>query len=160
MRPIDDNTFDAALALNNRFAADLSFATAESFRTLIEGAFYARWTEGLEGFVIAFCEGATYQSPNYRWFSERYPRFVYVDRIVVRPEARGGGHARSLYGDLFEVARRSGRSLIGCEINAVPPNPGSDAFHARLGFDVVGEALLEGGAKRVRYLVHEIKTGA
>jgi predicted GNAT superfamily acetyltransferase len=37
-------------------------------------------------------------------------------------------------------------------VNTEPPNPASDAFHARLGFVEVGRAVLPGGAKAVRYL--------
>jgi predicted GNAT superfamily acetyltransferase len=37
-----------------------------------------------------------------------------------------------------------------CEVNAEPPNPASDAFHAAMGFAEVGSATL-GGGKQVRY---------
>ena len=37
-----------------------------------------------------------------------------------------------------------------CEVNAEPPNPASDAFHAALGFTEVGQATLNRG-KVVRY---------
>jgi uncharacterized protein len=40
---------------------------------------------------------------------------------------------------------------VGCEINLLPPNPASDAFHARMGFVEVGAAQLANG-KTVRYL--------
>ncbi|TIP69850.1 MAG: GNAT family N-acetyltransferase, partial [Mesorhizobium sp.] len=72
--------------------------------------------------------------PNFLWFRERYPRFVYVDRVVVAGEARGRGHARRLYEDLFDHALRAGQTIVTCEVNAEPPNPASDAFHAALGF--------------------------
>jgi predicted GNAT superfamily acetyltransferase len=86
----------------------------------------------------AFDERAAYESVNYRWFHARYPRFVYVDRVVVAAAARGRGYARTLYTELFRIAREAGHQIITCEVNLVPPNPGSDAFHAALGFSEVG----------------------
>jgi predicted GNAT superfamily acetyltransferase len=156
MIDIDESTLDEALALNNQFATELSWQTPESFRALIGAAYFARWTAGREGFLIAFTEGAAYDSQNYRWFATRHDRFVYIDRVVVRPAARGAGHARMLYAALFEAMRASGHRLVGCEVNLEPPNPASDAFHARLGFREAGTAAIDGDAKVVRYLVRDV----
>ena len=93
-------------------------------------------------------------SPNFIWFRARYPRFVYVDRIVVAPSARGRGCARRLYDDLFEHTARAGHDRVVCEVNKTPPNPASDAFHAALGFVEVGSASVHGGSRTVRYLSH------
>jgi predicted GNAT superfamily acetyltransferase len=76
---------------------------------------------------------------------------VYVDRIVVAPSMRGHGYARRLYGDLFERASLAGHDRVVCEVNANPPNPASDAFHARLAFSEVGTGTFHGGSKTVRY---------
>src|SRR5271168_5332906 len=43
----------------------------------------------VQGFLLAFREGADYDSPNYLWFAARYPEFLYVDRIVIGSAARG-----------------------------------------------------------------------
>jgi len=106
----------------------------------------------LDAFLIALNEEARYDSPNYLWFRARYPRFVYVDRVVVAPHARGRGLARLLYADLFDFASRAGHELIVCEVNINPPNPGSDALHATLGFSEVGQATIRDGSKTVRDL--------
>ena len=156
MIDIDASTLEEALALNNRFATELSWQTPESFRALIDMAFFARWTAGREGFLIAFSEGAAYDSQNYRWFAARHERFIYIDRVVVRPEARGAGHARALYAALFATMGSSGHRRVGCEVNLEPPNPASDAFHERLGFREAGHAAIDGTAKVVRYLMREI----
>ncbi|MGA8044964.1 MAG: GNAT family N-acetyltransferase [Dermatophilaceae bacterium] len=87
------------------------------------------------GFVITFVEGSDYDSPNYRWFSEREPAFQYVDRIVVDPAHRGRGIARRVYRELIE--RRPDRPLVA-EVNFEPPNPTSLAFHESMGFEEVG----------------------
>ena len=101
---------------------------------------------------MAFDQGADYDSPNYLWFRERYPRFVYVDRIVVDPAMRKRGLAQLLYKDLFNRATGAGHTLVVCEVNSDPPNPASDAFHDALGFSEIGHAAIHGGAKTVRYL--------
>jgi len=118
----------------------------------VREAFLARRIGSIEALLIAFDPDADYDSPNFLWFRERYPRFVYIDRIVVAPAHRGRGLARRLYDDLFEEARRRGHEQIVCKVNTEPPNPASNAFHARLGFVEVGRAVIPGGAKAVRYL--------
>jgi hypothetical protein len=142
----------AALALNNAHAVELSWLDAQRFAELVERAFVARRIGDVEALLLAFDQDADYGSPNFLWFRERYPRFVYVDRVVVAPAYLGRGLARRLYDDLFAEVRRRGHDLIVCEVNMQPPNPASDAFHARLGFVEAGRAVLPGGAKAVRYL--------
>ncbi len=151
---IDDRA--AVLALNNAHAVELSWLDADRLGALLGQAFYARRIGALDGFALAFDQDAAYDSPNFLWFRARYPRFVYVDRIVVAPDARGRGVARRLYAELFQEARASGHTTVGCEVNSEPPNPGSDAFHAALGFAEVGTAALAAAGKSVRYLVREI----
>lgn len=103
--------------------------------------------------MLAFDQDARYDSPNFLWFRARYPRFVYVDRIVVASSARGLGYARRLYRDLFEHAVRAGHERVVCEVNRNPPNPASDAFHAALDFVEVGTASVYDGSRTVRYLL-------
>jgi predicted GNAT superfamily acetyltransferase len=146
----------AILALNNEHAAELSWLEPERLSYLIGQAFHARRVGELEAFLLAFDQDAAYDSPNYLWFRERYPRFIYVDRIVVANAARGRGHARRLYQDLFDRAARAGHTIVTCEVNADPPNPASDAFHAALGFLEVGDATIHGGAKTVRYFLRRV----
>jgi predicted GNAT superfamily acetyltransferase len=142
----------ALLALNNAHAQELSWLEAERLEHLVQEAFFAKRIGHLDAFLLAFDQGAQYDSPNFVWFRARYPRFVYVDRIVVAPSARGRGCARQLYSDLFEHAARAGHDRVVCEVNTVPPNAASDAFHAALGFVEVGTASIHGGSRTVRYL--------
>jgi predicted GNAT superfamily acetyltransferase len=125
------------LALNNAHAQE---------------AFLARRIGNFDAFLLAFDQDARYDSPNFIWFRARYPRFVYVDRVVVAPSARGRGCARRLYADLFEHAVRAGHDRVVCEVNKMPPNAASDAFHAALGFVEVGTASVHSGSRTVRYL--------
>lgn len=149
--PIDEPALAPLLELNNLNAADLSWLDAPRLAELVRRAFHARRIGAVDAFLLAFDQDADYDSPNFLWFRQRYPRFVYVDRIAVGVSARGRGLARLLYDDLFEAARRAGHDVITCEVNAEPPNPVSDAFHAALGFSEVGSAAIHGGRKRVRY---------
>ncbi|MDP3239499.1 MAG: GNAT family N-acetyltransferase, partial [Reyranella sp.] len=128
------------LALNNQHAVELSWLDAARLRHLLGQAFHARRAGNVAAFLLAFDQDADYDSPNYLWFRERYPRFVYVDRIVVAPAMRKRGLANRLYEDLFRVANDAGHDRVVCEVNSDPPNPASDAFHAALGFVEVGQA--------------------
>jgi uncharacterized protein len=149
--PIRTADLAAVLALNNAHAAELSWLEAAALDSLISEAFHARRIGALDAFIIVLDETASYRSPNYLWFRARRKRFVYVDRIVVASHARGRGLARILYNELFEAAKSAGHGIVCCEVNSDPPNPASDEFHASLGFVEVGEAILPGGEKSVRY---------
>jgi predicted GNAT superfamily acetyltransferase len=142
----------ALLALNNAHAQELSWLEAARLEYLVGEAFLARRIGHLDAFLLAFDQDARYDSPNFIWFRARYPRFVYVDRIVVAPSARGRGCARQLYADLFEHAVHAGQDRVVCEVNTIPPNAASDAFHAALGFVEVGTASVHDGSRTVRYL--------
>jgi len=148
----------ALLALNNAHAQELSWLEPERLQHLVAQAFLARRIGNLDAFLLAFDQNADYDSPNFLWFRARYPRFVYVDRIVVASSARGRGCARTLYRDLFEHAIEAGHGRAVCEVNSRPPNPASDAFHAALGFVEVGTASVHDGSRTVRYLSHTLST--
>jgi uncharacterized protein len=140
------------LALNNAHARELSLLDAKRLAELVGRAFQSRRIGAVDAWLLAFDQDADYDSPNFLWFRLRYARFVYVDRIVVAASARGHGHARRLYEELFNEARRAGHDRVVCEVNHEPPNPESDAFHAALGFNEVGMNATNGGGKSVRYL--------
>jgi uncharacterized protein len=142
----------ALLALNNAHAQELSWLEPERLENLVAQAFLARRIGEIAAFLLALDQGAEYDSPNFLWFRSRYRRFVYVDRVVVALSARGQGHARRLYHDLFEQAVRAGHERICCEVNIRPPNPVSDASHAALGFVEVGTAKVYDGTRTVRFL--------
>jgi len=155
--PILPDLEPAVLALNNDHVVELSWLEPDRLQVLIGRAFYARRIGDLAAFLLAFDQRADYDSPNYLWFRERHPRFVYVDRIVVDRRARGQGLAQLLYEDLFRSVVAAGHDMVCCEVYSDPPNPASDAFHARLGFAEVGAASIHGGAKSVRYLAKVLK---
>ncbi|HYL88398.1 MAG TPA: GNAT family N-acetyltransferase [Burkholderiales bacterium] len=133
--------FPSIAALNAQSERYLSPMAEARLERLHGWASYHRVIERdgkLAAFLLAFREGAGYDSPNYRWFSERYPSFVYIDRVVVAPEHRGKGLATSLYLDVFAFARTHGVGTVTCEFDIDPPNEASSRFHERLGFREVG----------------------
>lgn len=109
-------------------------------------------------FLLAFRDGADYPNPNFGWFSARYPRFLYVDRIVVDAGFGGRGLGSLLYRDVFAQARALGAAVVACEFNLVPPNAASAAFHARWGFGEVGRQWLDEGRKQVSLQVATLPT--
>ena len=108
------------------------------------------------GFIVALPAGLAYASENYTWFSARSHDFLYVDRIVLAPRLQGRGVGPRLYAAVEEAARADGATEITCEVNVRPANPGSLAFHARLGFREVGRQETKGGAVEVSLLARHL----
>ena len=142
---------DDLLTLNNRFAAETSLLDADEWRQLVAQARFT-YAAGTSGFMVAMDQDSAYDGLNFQWFKDRFSRFAYVDRIVIGAAAHGQGLGRALYDRLFDEARAAGLERVACEVNIDPPNPGSVAFHEKLGFAAVGERLLPNG-KTVRYLI-------
>jgi hypothetical protein len=139
------------LALNESGLPHVNRISADDLAEFAAQSCYfriARVDENPAGFLLAFSEGASYHSPNFLWFRDRYQRFVYIDRIVVAASRQHEGIGRRLYADLEHAARPHARVLT-CEVNLDPPNPGSFAFHERSGFREVGRQHTDGGAKFV-----------
>ena len=90
------------------------------------------------GFVVTFAPGTDYDSENYRWFTERHGEhgFYYLDRIVLHEDFRRQGLGGFVYDALEPVAARHGRMAL--EVNVVPRNDASLAFHERRGYVEVG----------------------
>jgi predicted GNAT superfamily acetyltransferase len=147
----------AVLALNNAHARDTSALTPAGLAALRSQAFVAVGVgRGGDAFLIALAETAAYDNPNFAWFKARFDRFAYIDRVITAPHARGRGHARALYKQLFAHTAATGRSLVVCEVNAEPPNPASDAFHAVLGFELIERCAVPAQHKVVSYLVKHL----
>lgn len=155
IRAATDADTDWILALSARHETETSPLDAAKLRAMRDASWATHVFDDRAGYLIVFDETGAYESPNFRWFCARYPKFLYVDRIVIAETARGEGRARLFYEDLIERGGAAGFPLIACEVNLAPPNPGSDAFHAKLRFEEVGRAELDAG-KAVRYLTRAI----
>ncbi len=136
LRDVQPADLPGVLALNDAAVPHVNRITLDDFAGFAGTAEYFRVAaiaERVAGFLVALTPDAEYQSPNFLWFRERYPSFVYVDRIVVSADARGGGVGGLLYDDLARYTRPLA-PMITCEVNIRPANEGSLAFHARHGF--------------------------
>ena len=151
-RPYAVNDKSWVHGLNTVHEVELSPLTEDGLHSLMAGATYSAVVDDKAAFIAAFDQDAVYESPNFQWFRQTLPRFVYVDRIAVDKNHHGQGIARQLYEDLFDYARANGHDKVVCEVNAIPPNPGSDAFHAAKGFTQIGAAELPERGKSVSYL--------
>ena len=100
------------------------------------------------GFCLVLAPGAAYDSVNYLWFSERSDDFVYLDRVAIGPEYQGHGVGRSMYAEVERLARERhpDATQFTLEVNLRPRNDQSLAFHAKLGFEEVGQQETDYGA--------------
>jgi predicted GNAT superfamily acetyltransferase len=97
----------------------------------------------VDGAIVGFClvmrSDSGYTSVNYRWFTERYDDFMYLDRVAFDASAQGRGLGTLLYAEVDRLMVDAGESQLALEVNVDPPNEPSLAFHARRGFVEVGQ---------------------
>ena len=151
---------DVLLALSNAHEKEIGSFTTEAFAELITLSFRTRMTGERDAFLIALSERAPENAPNWLWFARRFARFVCIDRVVVAEGSRKRGLGKLLYKDVIQAALDAGHTRVCCEVNVDPPNPGSDAFHAKLGFEEIGRAFLPDRGKTVRYLLRDLTVSA
>lgn len=152
--PASTQDYAAILELNEAAVPHVNSIDKAELADLDQQSFFfgvARSDDNIAGFLLALAQGKTYRSLNYRWFSENYDAFVYIDRIVVSPDFARHGVGRQLYQALQQQAVGI-TPMLTCEVNIEPPNPVSLAFHHRLGFSEVGQQMTDGGNKRVSLL--------
>ena len=150
------------LALNNAAVPHLNALTAGELEHLLGSACLALGVGEKAaplGFLLALLPEANYASRNFAWFRERYDRFLYIDRVVVDPEARGRGFGQDLY-RAVETRAAAADVPVACEVNERPPNPGSLRFHEMRGFQAVGRREADNGARSVVLLLKEARASA
>jgi len=158
LRDYDERDLDRLVAVNDAAYPAVPLTPAAELAELIAMSSVVVVVDdgSAAGFVLGMPPGLAYQSENYLFFSsrarERGTSFVYVDRIVLAAHLRGRGLGPQLYAAVFAEARRVGADEVLCEVNIEPPNPGSLAFHTRLGFVEVGRQSTKGGANLVSLL--------
>ena len=140
LRPVTEPDFDDVLALNHTNVQALAPMDRDRLLHLRELAdrFDVVEVDGaFGGFVITFAAGTAYDSENYRWFTGRHTDgFYYLDRIVLDDSFRRRGLGTFVYEEVEDVARKYDRLCL--EVNLLPRNDASLAFHGNRGFVEVG----------------------
>lgn len=156
IRDVCEQELPQVLALNNAAGPSVLPLDRQRLAELFATAPYFRVAEidgHLAGFLIALSAHTAYDGANFRWFSGRYPDFVYIDRIVVAASYRRLGLGRIFYADVQSFAEvRS--PLLACEIFLEPRDDAAVLFHGTYGFCEVGQQQLAG--RRVGMLVKEL----
>lgn len=158
IRPYDPADLAALVAINDAAYPAVPVTPPEELAELFAMSRVALVADDGEpaGFLVALGPGQSYASENYAWFSARSRDFLYVDRIVLAERLRGRGVGPRLYAGAEDAARADGATEITCEVNLRPANPGSLAFHSRLGFVEVGRQETKGGTTEVALLARPV----
>ena len=154
IRDVGSHDLDSVLALNNAAGPTILPLTAAALRQLFDQACYFRVAEvngHVAGFLLALDQDADYDSPNFRWFRERHPQFVYIDRIVIARPSRGLGLGRVFYADVTSYAETRSPELT-CEVFLEPQDDVSMLFHGTWGFLEVGQQVMPNTGRRVALL--------
>ena len=158
IRDVREHELDLVLALNNAAGPGILPMDAAKLRFFWENADYFRVAEKdglLAGFLVALSQDAAHDSPNFLWFRERYPKFLYIDRIVVASTRRGAGVGRVFYGDVQSFAEvRVPR--LAAEVFMEGSSHPALLFHGSFGFREVGQHVMEGPDVRAAMLVKEL----
>lgn len=158
IRPLDVTDVAVMLDINQANTPALGDETLDSMLQLLEWSPIALGCDvdsELVGFCLVMPPGLPYTSSNYRWFSERYTDFAYLDRVGLHVDHRGRGYGSALYG---EVERLTNASWFTLEVNLKPLNEGSLRFHQRHGFEEVGQQVSSSG-KLVSLMAKRLKPG-
>ncbi|MBS0194840.1 MAG: GNAT family N-acetyltransferase [Proteobacteria bacterium] len=158
VRDVCEQDLPSVLALNNAAGAGILPIDSERLRYFWEHAVYFRVAErdgAIAGFLIALSTDAAYSSPNFLWFREHYPDFVYIDRIVIAGAHRGEGLGHVFYADVQSFAEvRSQR--LACEVFVTGGNDAALLFHGGFGFKQVGQQVQSGSGLRAVYLIKDL----
>jgi len=149
IRSIRQDDLPAILKLNNANLPAVSLLDLDELESDLEVAEHALVIVADEvlGFCVTFPSGLDVDlGTNYKWFSDRYDDFLYLDRVVIDAAHRSRGLGEALYREVEHRMRSEGRtSRFTCEVNLQPRNEGSLRFHARMGFEQVGEQQAKPG---------------
>ena len=158
VRDVQPHELDAILALNNAAGSTILPLDGAGIARLADAASYLRVAEAdgqIAGFLLALREGAPYESPNYRWFSDRYSEFAYIDRIVIARPFRRLGLGRVFYADVTSYAEVR-VPVLTCEVFLEPRDDISVLFHGTYGFQEVGQQTMAGVDRRVALLAKDL----
>jgi uncharacterized protein len=164
VRALRAGDLGALLDINAAGAPGVTLLTPEEIGALASGSVRC-WVAAIDGsvrgYLIAYHTDDTYDGEEFLWFQRHYPSSLYIDQVAVAPTKQHAGVGALLYHIATDYASRRGCGALVCEVNREPPNPGSLAFHRRLGFIEVGNMRTQDGRTVVllRLPLAESRTG-
>ena len=130
------------LALNQENTPEVgSLGSIKELQNLVTQSsnnYYISLNDTVIAFMICFRERSSYHSDNYKFFSKKENKFLYVDRIAIKDTYRRKGIAKNLY-SIIEMQANAESIPLCCEVNTIPLNAISIKFHQDFGFSQVGE---------------------
>ncbi len=158
LRDAKHSDIDKIVQINKSAIPAVNYVSYDEFEWFLNKKLYFKIAENshgaISGFLLVLPSGLEYKSLNYKWFSRRYDKFAYIDRIVIMDEFKKNGIGKSLY---FDLEKNIGKyELIACEFNIEPPNPISKKFHESLNYEKVGHQLTENQTKKVSLMIKKI----
>jgi len=144
--PADDEQILSLNASAQPNVALLDRAELCRLRALSDGHVVAAQEGVILGYALTFCRDDAYDGEEFLMLRAMIPQpFSYIDQVVVRGSAQGTGIGRFLYEFIEHTALIRAALWLCCEVNTVPPNPNSLAFHTRMGFSTLGSLATQDG---------------
>ena len=138
--PYASEDLEAIRKINQENIPEVSdIESIERLMQLIDWSSHLIIVRGSEmaGFIILMRENQDYESLNYDFFNKQGEPFLYVDRIAIQENYQRKGLGKLIYDKVIEIGKELDINIT-CEVNTVPKNEPSLAFHAGFGFEEVG----------------------
>ena len=138
---LNEAQFQSIYDLNQANTPEVgSLESIQHLKQLIEFSSYNLLVlkeDEIVGYIICMREGSAYGSENYKFFTQRLKKFLYVDRVAIDEQHRRAGLGKAIYENIF-VQAISDSLPIALEVNTQPVNQPSLNFHEKMGFDRIG----------------------
>jgi len=139
-KPFSDSDLDQIWSINQENIPEVgNVANLERLNQLIDWSSHVLVVREQEiaGFIILMRENQNYDSLNYDFFNSQNDPFLYVDRIAIKEGHRRQGLGKMIYEKTIDIANDLNIPTC-CEVNTIPRNGPSLAFHDNFGFKEVG----------------------
>lgn len=159
IRNVEERDLEAVLELNEAVVPHVNSVNLDKMSGFAERADYFRVADDngtIVAMLIGYLPKSDYESLFYRWFCDRYPLFAYIDRVAVQADLRRAGLAAKLYQD-FENHFCDSVPMLACEVNILPANAASVAFHERMGFRQVEHAVVTPDVREVSRMIKTLQ---
>ena len=141
IRDVQEHELEQVLAMNNAAGPGILPIDASRLAHFYRDAEYFRVAERngqLAGFLVAFGHDSGHVSSNFHWFRDNASGpFLYIDRVVVASQRRGGGVGRAFYADIQSYAEQRYPQLA-CEVFLRDGTDPVLLIHGALGFQELG----------------------